>query len=961
MAANDYLADGSPNPEVWEYLYIVYVNDDGSFNYYAPPPPAPEQILVQVPGVNAFTVWRRKPVAVEPTLPPETTTATTTTNDFMSGEGGDFGGASGEWDFLDQDWNNPTADWTDQSTDYMELPDVVIAGADTPNYPTAGSGRGSGGPTTVEDFIKHKSAAEQYTLKFEPNMLDNYDQYTYHWKLFIVSTDNANTGDVLNLDNQSIIAESAVTDMTIDKVEIKAICVPSVSGGTGTQTEVKFEIVEPAGAGLIDKLYYQALALGIGNWYVMPCYLQLEFRARDPETSESIVASSGGDTAVGSLQWVWPLKLTDLKAHVTHVGTRYEFSAIPYDESTQTNANFTIQSNIVLSGIDTVASAMSALQDKLNADQYEKLIVNYTIPDSYRIIVDPELGNLSMLTTKDGQSTAWGRDFSSFDKKTASYNAGTGIDKIIDSILGTVDSLQMAIQGSATPDGTPLPAKKLPDQMKKLWRIITECKPIAFDHARNDNAVEMTIYIVKYDVGVLDVSAAQVGQTAATKDVAKQRVAEYAGKRILKKRYDYIFTGLNDQILNFDLSLNFAFAAALTRFGGLYYDGFTQTPGVTAKNKTAEKNKSAIEAIRKAVKFLNTAPPNTDTTSVITAAWNEVNESDLDEASKTRLRTLLENAKPLDRPAYLAKLKAESVAEAKKHAGLLAQDTPVTNAYGQKIGNPTFISDVDISSTMARTAGQNLVSDMIKKSTKLRPVAFREDKQEAALAVGVDPKNDAARNRVSNVFSSALYSAVDGNLQQIKMTVKGDPYWLFPRPINSSDKKLTYKSTMSDQLALEAIKAQTTQTVNTNTTDNFIILRFRTPKMFNDISGVIDTTVEDTFSEVETFSGVYRVISVDSKFDMGKFHQEMTCIVDPMIDLVDITTFISDMEEASGKVKNTPADKTPINSIPKTAIKHPTVYNTETFNEFGFSSEDPFALLDLGGIPVDPNPTVEGE
>jgi hypothetical protein len=243
--------------------------------------------------------------------------------------GGNFGGggASGNWE------------------------DKVSAGAGRGGQggPTAeqlraaqiGGGRGGqGGPTADQlNAFAHQSnnvvpsgnsAHTDVKIAFQPNLLDNYDAVTYHFKLFMVSTADSSTGRVLDPRSQVVIAESGVSDLTIDKIELDAIAVPSIEAGTGTQTTMKFEIVEPSGAGLLDKMYYESIDLGIGNWAVMPLYLQLEFRGRDPGTSNSDADGSPG--ALGNLRWLWPLKITDIKANVTAVGTRYSFSAIMYNE-----------------------------------------------------------------------------------------------------------------------------------------------------------------------------------------------------------------------------------------------------------------------------------------------------------------------------------------------------------------------------------------------------------------------------------------------------------------------------------------------------------------------------------------------------------------------------------------------------------------------------------------------------
>ena len=153
---------------------------------------------------------------------------------------------------------------------------------------SVGAGRGLVNPEFVKSDNNYSHEGNNYVVSsketdigkinlntaFIPNLLDNYDSVTYHWKLFIVTPDASASGDIFNLNKQIIIAESGVSDLTIDNVIIESIATPTVDSGTGPSTNVRFNIIEPAGAGLIDKIFYQSLALGIGNWNVMPFYLQ---------------------------------------------------------------------------------------------------------------------------------------------------------------------------------------------------------------------------------------------------------------------------------------------------------------------------------------------------------------------------------------------------------------------------------------------------------------------------------------------------------------------------------------------------------------------------------------------------------------------------------------------------------------------------------------------------------------
>lgn len=798
-------------------------------------------------------------------------------------------------------------------------------------------------------------AGRDYILNFTPNILDNYDQYTYHWKFFITSLENAREGRVLKPENQVIIAESGVTDLTIDKIELEGTAIPTAQIGTGTQTRVKFEIVEPSGAGLMDKLFYQAVGLGIGNWMVTPYFLQLEFKGRSPSTSET--NESGNPPGMESKKWLWPIKLSDAKVHVDHVGTRYQFESIIYDELAQSDLYFCVQQQVVLDKLTDFGSAMQILEDKLNADQYEKLIENYSIPDSYRIVVDPVLAKIDLGTPKENVNTTWSKDFIDFGKKTATYNAGTGIDKIIDSMLVNSDHYQEKMQQSDTPSSTPKSSNKETDQMKKLWRIVTETRPIAFDILRQNNANEITIYIVEYTIGVLDVVATQTGQTAETLNASKVRMGEYATRKIMNKKYNYIFTGLNDQIIKFDLEMNYAYVATLARFGGAFYDSFISTPGIVVERNVKQEEEELKKIVRDAIQFIHRTPPGPSVDKQIATVQNILATSYVSDDLIEKYNTLLINAKSADRKPFLDKIKADSLADSQRYAKFLATPTPLTDSHGNKIGQTTFLSDVDINDAGARAAHDAYMS---LAAGKLRPMSFSEGQQEAAVAFGIDPAKTAGRSRVSSIFATALYTGLDASMQQIKLTIKGDPYWLFPGGIDPTAKVLRYKSTMNDVDAINEIKSINPNTVNTCTTDNFIVIRFRTPRMYG--VSAPNSNPSSEYNEVETFSGVYKVILITSRFEQGKFTQELFCQLDPVINLVD---FLKDLNKDS-MTPDIPITEGGIVSVPSTSIKTPSRIATPLVNEDGTAYITPSQFLTnqinqgLGSSSNIP-PQIEGE
>jgi hypothetical protein len=145
---------------------------------------------------------------------------------------------------------------------------AYVAGTTTPYTPFSGDGKDRPGNDRYDEpALPHNtnsavnSEIDTYKLEFEPNVLDYFDTYTYHWKFFITPLQNAYDGTVLTAAAQTIIAESGVSDLTIDKVELHGIAVPSVEAGTGTQTLVKFEIVEPSSSSRYWQLVSNAMLL----------------------------------------------------------------------------------------------------------------------------------------------------------------------------------------------------------------------------------------------------------------------------------------------------------------------------------------------------------------------------------------------------------------------------------------------------------------------------------------------------------------------------------------------------------------------------------------------------------------------------------------------------------------------------------------------------------------------------
>lgn len=721
---------------------------------------------------------------------------------------------------------------------------------------------------------------ENIEFQFQSNILDNYDVVTYHLKLFMVPLDASASGKVLDPSNQTVIAETGVTDMTIDNLEIRSVASINLESGTGTATSMTFEITEPSGATLIDRIYYQSLALGIGNWSITPFYMQISFRTRDPDTSASLDDVTG---SIDNLSWLYPIKIGNITANVTTAGTKYSCSATIYNEVAQTNIISSIQQPIRLSNLGTFQDAMTDLENQLNSDQLYKLIGTYSIPDSFKIIVDPEIANYRITPPTNNQNSVRNSNYQEFVGKDATFPVGTSIDKIIDALLSNTQEFKESAIGAPTSGQEGSPAGQQRNQMRDIWRIYTETRPIAYDVRRLDNAKEFTIFVYKYEIGILEQNSTQLLNGPNTKQAMRKRLATYIKKGVLRKRYDYIFTGLNDQVINFDLNMNCAFAVGKARLSGAYSNLAMADKGVVNQRNSrdeADVNKMLAQTIS----FLNNAPPGQARDTTIKQTVDSIKNSDLDNDTKQRYLKILDAAKS---PNKLTSVQTVQTGGGINNDGSSSQFSKTNLATRRNYtatdpNTPFFLSDVSLATSDLR---EMLAKELQYTKGKLRPTVFVEMLQDKAVGAGVESDADSGIQKLSSMFSVALHGEYGGTLQSAKITVKGDPFWLFPYPFKGNDLELfNSQKTKEDAFAWLKTNHKRVSTANLAGTDNFFALRFRSPRYYNQTDNDYD---DDSLIDSDTFSGIYKLTTVTNRFHNGKFEQDLMSVIDPELKMSD--------------------------------------------------------------------------
>jgi hypothetical protein len=795
----------------------------------------------------------------------------------------------------------------------------------SPNVYGSSQTPASNNANDANSFSFQTQLNENISISYQSNMLDKFDLPTYHFKFFMVGPEAQTNGTYLDPKNQVIIAESGISDYTIDDVEIDSTCQQSYESGTGTSNIFNFKITEPSGASLLDKMFYTALDLGIGNWVKSPFYLELSFRARDPKTSApaglGIGSGSTGlaGTTIGQMRWVWPIQISNMKANITKVGTIYDFSAAIYNEFAFNNVTSSVQQNIVLENVTTVGEAVNLLQQKLNRDAAKQLIQGYLVPDVYELTLEDSLINLPVVPLNNNKNSSRANSFNKLESKTFTFPPGTGIDNMINTILATTEYFQTKIKNSRDPDST----EDVNDSaLQQLWRIVPYSVPYKYDAGRQSNAHYIQYFIVKFDKGNLPPNATTTNDT-----YGRNRYNTYKKSGILRKKYDYIFTGLNDQVYEFNLEFNNGWAAPTSRFAGLYYNSSHKDPGIVHQDEI-DKKAEALEAVSKYVTLFNdTRTTERDRNAARSEYEAKIRVAQLSDDQLAAIQRYLDQAQNPDRALVSAK-------------NIVARNAIDAGASPEiSYAAPTrFVSDQErLSQEAISSRADKIIA--AGQDTTIRPVSSVSSATEKELSDGVEDKATPGRNYTSALFAQAMAQTAGGDYGNIKLKVKGDPYWLQPVPVTTTD-------IVAPRPTVESIKTKVETTANFNISTNFMLIRLRTPKIFNNTGN----NPTDPFTEVDTISALYSVNKVRSSFSKGTFMQDLEGSIDPP---VEISKFLNEIEAEEKALSEVPvtqfANNTFVNPVPTSAIRNNPIVNNIT---------RPSVLRDTSGNIITPGSTL---
>ncbi len=402
------------------------------------------------------------------------------------------------------------------------------------------------------------------------NVLGNVEQPSYHFKFWAGPDIGRSTGGFTGAaaaavssvnSSEVIIAETGVTGFNLVDVEIDSIVAPNfLTRNIGGQ-KFTFKISEPYGCTLPDKLMAANQALGNKNFLKCPYYISVDFLGYDP--------ASGAPKKPTERVWVWRIMITKLSTELTHQGSMHRFEAIGYNElGNQDQFNLVdVPMNIDIANEQgKVGDIIQKYVQKLNENIEKRFNAKGggTVP--YKIVIkdEPYDGSIGAPVPSPFEHKVVPDDkfrHSSRNQEKMQLARGTDIGKIVDYLMSNSKTATEMINPAG--DAEEINGETKP--YTALHRVDCEVTIDGFDKKTRDYVRTFT-FTVRGTTNVRAVGSATTENAALANGGAKMSYA--ISQLLLKKQYDYLFTGKNTEVINLDVNFNFMFNVAASMYDG---------------------------------------------------------------------------------------------------------------------------------------------------------------------------------------------------------------------------------------------------------------------------------------------------------------------------------------------------------------------------------------------------------
>jgi hypothetical protein len=657
------------------------------------------------------------------------------------------------------------------------------------------------------------------------NVLNGYDQATYFITFSLLSDDVSNSQEV-------ILAETGDTNLNIQSLVMDVYPGPGSMTRNTTASMATLTLFESYGSNFPDLLVLSAQKLNLQNYLKALFRLTLRFQGFDPTTGQP-------NTNIGGRSWQWTCNFNWMTSKVSEAGSMHTVTLALLNNLAYSDQIGKLPQALTAIKLPkaTVGTALTAVIQKMNADvvkTYGYAHITYAIEQvPYRT---PLSGIANPFDNPIYQDSPYYQ--SSRNSDTITISGGTSFMSLVDHIFASSPTAtKMVASANRVHDTNNTSNLDVVSTFHVVDAIVTYA---AFNPTINDYDKNITYVIRPYETVRVFTNISQATQ-AADLSKTQQKAAFLVQNNYIQKGYDYIYTGNNTEVIDFEIDLNFGFALLTDKaLGEIHYH--QETVARSFNNNAAKRAYVPQPDMSNGSTAVSGQNTNTSSTSSVVP---------------------------------------------------LSSSSSSTNRLTSQSKLSSNVSTVTYADDLATLTTSNF---------NPLPMAIGQGGVNHRAQINSFTESDwSAQRSIYGVLLDQLYDNGNtdaGALANISMKVRGDPFWLG----NDLDDQIssTYAGTSnstangpvagaainSDDNSSDSVGNNSTTTnsqtisgsnvyVNDTTAANYLVGENVFVFRFNYAQGYDENTGSATLNESDMFTGFYTAVQVTNTFQDGQFIQQI--------------------------------------------------------------------------------------
>lgn len=441
------------------------------------------------------------------------------------------------------------------------------------------------------------------TVKPSPNWFTSVDLATYNWSFYLVRqsvfdsptqllTDSA----VVNRGDAVVISKSGVESLyTIDNFMFNSILYGDDTKSNAQTSTIQFELKEPMGFTLLDAILTKASDYNFPTLKDARYVLKLEFKGRDPVTGASTTADGAH---------FFPVVPYQVTSETGPQGTSYIWTCLSIP-SMAAAESVVRAGSVTATNASTLGDAIEQLQYKLNKSEFDAVNPPSTLSGAYGTAPPTEVFeprreweirfadnldfDLKGIQMKLANSSGRATNMDNVDAVDLTVANGTNLASYLDRFIPRLNDWKDYVitqqeNTLTTPD------------------IIISLSLVGEKYDSVDNVSNQSYVKVIVEIGIRKLHGVVAANNSDTDNLTR---SDYQTRRFnampIVKKYEYMYTGKNTEVLNYSTQFNMLFTIATdpklganTRNSTQEQPGTNINPSGFLSNVLAETNYSNV-------------------------------------------------------------------------------------------------------------------------------------------------------------------------------------------------------------------------------------------------------------------------------------------------------------------------------------------------------------------------------